>query len=195
MEERNTAENKSTVFVVLSTLVLLVGVVLGSVYLFKIGADAEEGLKGYMESFAQTAVQGRDSTEIFKRALISNSIMLAVMFVSGFFRFGVLASAAVIARKGFIIGFTAASFMKCYGGMGILIMASQLPALLAAVPAFLFYCAVSAAFSKNRRSGNGTLGAYLLVTLIIFAAFAAAAAAEGYLTPLIMKFLFAKINA
>ena len=105
------------------------------------------------------------------------------------------ASAAVIARKGFIVGFTAASFMKCYGGMGILIMAAQLPALLAAVPAFLFYSAVSAGFALGRKEGNSSFGAYILFTVIILAVFCAAAAAEGYLTTAIMKFLFIKINA
>lgn len=195
MEERNTEGNKNTVFVALSTLVLLIGVALGSVYLVKMGADAEEGLRGYLNNFAQTAAQGRDGAEIFKKALISNSIMLAVMFFAGFFRFGMIASAAVIARKGFIIGFTAASFMKCYGAVGILIMAAQLPALLAAVPAFLFYSAVSAGFSSGRRAGSSSPGAYILFTLIILAIFCAAAAAEGYLTTAIMKFLFVKINA
>ncbi len=195
MEEKKTTEKKNAVFMVLSTLALLAGVVIGSVYLFKIGADAQEGLRGYLESFAQSALQGRDGTEIFKRALIGNSIMLAIMFIAGFFRFGMLLSAAVIARKGFIIGFTAASFVKCYGAAGVLIMAAQLPPILAAVPAFLFYSAVSAGFSSNRRAGRGTLGAYILFTVIIFAVFCAAAAAEGYLTTAVMKFLFAKISA
>ena len=43
----------------------------------------------------------------------------------GFLRFGFIVTGAIIVRKGFIIGFTTASFIKFYGAKGMLVMLQQ----------------------------------------------------------------------
>lgn len=173
--------------------VLIAGVVLGSVYLAKMGDDSGESVRGYLESFVQSVAE-RDCISVFKRALKENMILTAVIFVSGFFRFGAAFTAAAVVRKGFVTGFTSASFIKYYGWKGLLAMSATMPSVIVILPAMLFFAAVSVSFSfsKERRQKKQII-LYIACAGLVLLTFLIASLAEGYLTTNLMKWLCPKL--
>lgn len=188
-------EVKSSDFlVIISFFILAAGVILGSLYLSKIGADYGDGIKVYLDGFIQSGAE-RDCFAVFKKALKENLLSLAVVFAAGFFRFGMIFTAASVIRRGFVIGFTASSFIKFYGLKGLLIMSATMPSVLIIVPAFLIFAAVSAKFSVSKEKNQKKfIISYIFFTFFIFTIFCAAALSEGYLTTTFMKWIFPKID-
>lgn len=180
----------SRIFFILSFSVLVIGVVFGSVYLAHTAA-VNGGIHEYLENFISSAAE-TDRFLIFKNAFRSNLISLAVIFAAGFFKFGIALTAASVIRRGFIMGFTTASFIKYYGAKGFLAMSATMPSALIMLAALLFFAAVSAGFSlsANKRS---LAGIYVFSALFTLAVFAAAALCEGYLTTSFMGAIFGKI--
>ncbi len=177
-------------FCIAAFFALVAGVIAGSVYLTKTAVSSGEGLRAYLEGFAATGAEA-DKFMVFKKAARESFITLAVVFASGFFKFGIVFTAAAVVRRGFIIGFTTASFVKYYGAKGFLAMAATMPSVLIAVPAFLIFAAVSAGFSvtENKKS---MLGFYILFSFLILAVFLVSALSEGYITTSFMGLIFPK---
>lgn len=180
----------SDFFCIAAFFALLTGIVIGSVYLTKTALSSGEGIKEYLGSFVSTGAE-TDKFDVFKKAVTENAIMLALVFVAGFFRLGIVLTAAVIVRRGFIIGFTTASFIKYYGAKGLLAMSATMPSVIILLPAFLIFSSVSVGFSmmENKR---GSVVFYVLFTAAVFAVFLAAAASEGYITTSFMSMIFPK---
>ncbi len=175
-------------------VLLAVGVTAGSVYLAKNSIDLGEGIKNYIGSFFESFAENRDNITVFKNSLASNLISLAVIFVMGFFRFGCIATGTIIVRKGFILGFTSASFFKFYGLKGMLIMLSNVPTLLITVPALLFFSAISVKFSLNQnKKEKKIIFSYIFFLILMISIFCVAALSEGYLTTTFMSMLSSKI--
>lgn len=184
---RNKLKNNE-LFCIAAFFVLVTGVILGSVYLTKAAINSGEGIRSYLEGFVSTGAE-TDKFMVFKKAVKENAISLAVVFVAGFFRLGIVFTAAAVIRRGFIMGFTTASFIKYYGAKGLLAMAATMPSVLLVMPAFLIFAAVSASFSMTDNKKN-SLGFYILFTVFILAVFCAAALSEGYLTTSFMQWIF-----
>lgn len=178
----------SDFFCIAAFFALLTGIVIGSVYLTKTAVSSGEGIQAYLDSFTASGAD-MDKFAVFKKAITENVIMLAVVFVAGFFRFGIVLTAAAIIRRGFIMGFTTASFIKYYGAKGFLAMASTMPSVILLIPAFLIFAAVSAGFSmlENKKS---MLMFYILFALLIFAVFLISALSEGYITTSFLGWIF-----
>lgn len=170
---------------------LVAGVICGSIYLTRTVASSGEGIQKYLESFVTSGTEP-DRFAVFKKAFRENLISLAIVFAAGFFKFGCIFTAAAIVRRGFIMGFTTASFIKYYGAKGLLAMAATMPSILIMLPAFLIFAAVSAGFSLSDNKRR-LLGFYIFFTIFILAVFAAAALSEGYLTTSFMKLIFSNM--
>lgn len=184
----------SSIIIILAFITLTAGIILGSVCLMKTNAGADEGLKTYLDTFLSASQSGVDKFGVFKRAIKENLFYLIIVFAAGFFRIGILFIAAAIIRKGFIMGFTAASFIKFFGIKGILATASMLPGILLIIPAFLTFSAVSADLSlRNGKKQRKTIMFYIILTIIIMAVFCVAALTEGYLTTVFMKWFSPRI--
>lgn len=167
--------------------VLFGGVAAGSIYLVR-HMQGYEGLSEYLTEFFKNTLTGMDKYSVFKNALKSNLIILAVIFCAGFFKLGFIVAAACIMRKGFIIGFTSASFISCFGLKGVLVSLSYLPGLLLILPAFWLFCSVSSEFSlKKDRFQKKFIFSYIFFTIVIITIFCAASFLEGYLTTTFMN--------
>lgn len=177
-------------FCIAAFFALVTGVIAGSVYLTKTALNSGEGIRTYLESFVSTGAQ-TDKFLVFKKAASESLITLAAVFAAGFFKFGVVFTAAAVIRRGFIMGFTTASFIKYYGAKGLLAMTATMPSVLLSLPAFLIFAAVSAGFSmtENKKS---MLGFYILFSFLIFAVFLVSALSEGYITTSFMGLIFPK---
>lgn len=184
----------SSVIIALAFLVFTAGIVLGSICLMKTSAVTDEGLKNYLSAFLADAQGNTDNFGIFKNALKENAVYLLIVFISGFFRVGIVFIAAALIRKGFIMGFTAASFIHFYGIKGILVTVSMLPGILLIIPAFLTFSAISADLSVRReKKEKKIVFFYIFFAIIVMTIFCAAALTEGYLTTIFMKWLSPKM--
>ncbi len=184
MKISGTAERdkKSGALYITAALLLAAGIIAGSAYLASNGADINDEIQTYLSGFFSSAADGIVSFEVFKNSLAASLAGAFIIFVMGFFRFGFIATGAVIIRKGFITGFTAASFIECYGIKGMLIMLSLMPSAIISIPVLLIFAAVSVRFSVHRDRSGKTTALYVLVLILTAAALCIAALAEGYLS-------------
>ena len=167
---------------------LVVGVTVGSVYLAKNSGDMAEGIKNYIGSFCTAVSENKNSMTVFKNSLQANLISVGIVFLMGFLRFGFIVTGAIIVRKGFIIGFTTASFIKFYGAKGMLVMLSTMPTLL-------LFSAVSIKYSLNsERKSKKIIFSYIFFMIIIISIFCVASLSEGYLTTTFMSWVSPKLS-
>ena len=156
---------------------LVVGVTVGSVYLAKNSGD------------------NKNSMTVFKNSLQANLISVGIVFLMGFLRFGFIITGAIIVRKGFIIGFTTASFIKFYGAKGMLVMLSTMPTILITIPTLLLFSAVSIKYSLNsERKSKKIIFSYIFFMIIIISIFCVASLSEGYLTTTFMSWVSPKLS-
>lgn len=171
------------------------GVTVGSVYLAKNSVDMAEGIKNYIGSFCTSVTENKNSMTVFKNSVQSNLLCIGIIFLMGFFRFGFIVTGAIIIRKGFIIGFTTASFVKFYGMKGMLIMLSTMPTILITIPALLLFSAVSIKYSLNpEKKSKKIIFSYIFFLIIIISIFCVASLSEGYLTTTFMSLISPKLN-
>ena len=171
------------------------GVTVGSVYLAKNSVDMAEGIKNYIGSFCTSVTENKNSMAVFKNSVQSNLLCIGIIFLMGFFRFGFIVTGAIIIRKGFIIGFTTASFVKFYGMKGMLIMLSTMPTILITIPALLLFSAVSIKYSLNpEKKSKKIIFSYIFFLIIIISIFCVASLSEGYLTTTFMSLISPKLN-
>ena len=163
---------------------LVVGVTVGSVYLAKNSGDMAEGIKNYIGSFCTAVSENKNSMTVFKNSLQANLISV-----------GFIVTGAIIVRKGFIIGFTTASFIKFYGAKGMLVMLSTMPTILITIPTLLLFSAVSIKYSLNsERKSKKIIFSYIFFMIIIISIFCVASLSEGYLTTTFMSWVSPKLS-
>ncbi len=189
-------ERKSnTAFYVLAILLLAAGVAAGSLCLAKGSEEMAEQIKNYIGNFFANFSETRNNMAVFRNSLTANLITLGIIFFMGFFRFGCIGTGALLVRKGFIMGFTSASFFKFYGARGLLVMLSTMPTVLITVPAMLVFSAVSVNFSINRgKKEKNLIFSYIFFLFLMISIFCVASLSEGFLTTTFMKWLSPKIN-
>ncbi len=179
----------SSVWIYAALFLLAAGTAAGSVYLMRSGAETAEGVRAYLARFFETFAANKNNAAVFKNSLVSNLICAGIIFTAGFFRFGCILTGALLLRRGFVMGFTAASFFKFYGLRGMFIMLSTMPTVLITIPAMLLFSAVSVNFSLNReRKEKKFIFSYIFFLILTISIFCVASLSEGYLTTTFMGF-------
>lgn len=178
-------DERKYIISVIFGIMMAAGSVAGSVYLMHSGSgEATE----YLKEFFSQKINNINKYSVFINSLKSNLIMLGVVFFAGFFKLGSMIAGACILRKGFITGFTAAAFIKCFGFKGVLISMAYFPCLLLIIPAFCLFCSISSCFSiKNNHFQKNFIIPYIFFALLIVTIFCAASFLEGYLTTTFMS--------
>lgn len=189
------SERSNTALYILGIFLLTAGIAAGSMYLARGSEEMAEGIKNYIGNFFATFSETRNNMMVFRNSLTSNLINLGIIFVMGFFRFGPIVTGALLVRRGFIIGFSSASFFKFYGMKGILIMLSTMPAVLITIPATLLFSAVSVNFALKRdRREKKIIFSYIFFLILMISIFCVASLSEGFLTTTFMNWISPKIN-
>ena len=174
---------------------LALGTVAGCACLVKGWDSVGAGVTEYLKAVFSPEAVHESGAAVFKSSLASNLITLAIIFFAGFFRFGFLVTGAVILRKGFITGFTTASFLRAYGAKGIIAMLSASPSMLITVPAILIFSAVSILFSRNENKFKKIfIFSYIFFGIFMIAIFCAASFSDGFLTTIFMNWIIPKIS-
>lgn len=188
--EFSTDTRRNNGLYVLLIFLLVLGVTVGSTYLARQNSEIGEGIKTYIGDFFASFSENRNNLVVFKNSLTANLISLTIIFVMGFFKFGFIVTGAVIVRKGFITGFTAASFIKFYGIKGMLVMLSTMPTVIITIPALLFFSVVSVKLSLYReRKQKKIIISYIFFLILTISIFCVASLTEGYLTTTFMSWI------
>ena len=186
---QETGKNSAWIYVI-ALILLAIGVAAGSIYLAENSAEMGEGIKEYLTQFFASFSENKDNAAVFKNSLTSNLICTGIIFVMGFFRFGCIGTGALLVRRGFIMGFTAASFYKFYGIHGMIIMLSTMPTVLITIPTLLLFSAVSVSFSLNPdKKQKKFIFSYIFFLVLAISIFCVASFTEGYLTTTFMTLI------
>lgn len=174
---------------------LALGVTAGCAYLVKSWDSVGNAVTEYLKAVFSPDAAHESGIDVFKSSFASNLITVAVIFIAGFFRFGFFVTGAVVIRKGFVTGFTAASFVRAYGAKGIIAMLSASPSMLITVPALMILSAVSIIFSRcENKFQKKFIFSYIFFGIFMIAIFCAASFSDGFLTTIFMNWIFPKIS-
>lgn len=174
--------NREKIFFVILAGVMIIGVIIGAVYMAL--SDADDGIYSYLTGF----LEGFDKNcfEIFKNSLTDNLKLLFFTAMCGFFKAGVAGVFCGVGIKGFITGFTVSSFIRYYGMRGIMIPLSTVLPNLIFIPALLIFAAYSASFSLQRKNKEN-MGRFLIICLVFMIVFCIVSFLDGYLTTIFVK--------
>lgn len=191
IENIRAAGNK---WLIILLMLLCAAVGMGSICLMKTGSDAMVQIRQYLTSFFSGMSDSVAKSDVLKNALTENIILALLIFVCGFFKAGTVIVALCIARKGFIMGFTSASMIECFGIKGLIINAAYLPTVIVMIPAFIVFSALSMTSAYGCAVNKKNFVAfYIVFAIITITIFCAAAVFEAYLTTTFMNFMASKL--
>ncbi|MCX7904747.1 MAG: stage II sporulation protein M [Caloramator sp.] len=152
----NIKDNLWIYFVI--TLIFTFGIVLGALSAKGINFTEKQQLVMYLNNFFQVVYkENTNSFIIFFKLLKNNLIMVLLVWILSLTYVGIIFSNLVSLFKGFIIGFNVAFILQAFGMKGFLfILLSFLPQNLFYIPAYLFICSFSFAYSLNLIKKNNS---------------------------------------
>ena len=126
---------------IIVTIILLIGIVLGVIYINNINQDLANEIKEYINNFVNTLKDNYtiDKVELMKNTIISNSILVVTMWFVGSTVIGLPIVLGIIAYRGFCIGYTISAALITLGSPGGIIfsISSMLLQNLLFIPAIL----------------------------------------------------------
>ena len=173
--------------------IFILALISGSVYCGIMSGEKSLEMKEYLIAFLNnTSSLNRYNTAI--GAIKEFMVMFLVLFISAFFKLGVALNAAVLVKRGFVLGFTLSSFFKAFGIKGIIGIACMLPELLIFIPVLLFFSSNSTkmAISTNEIKKK-FLFFFIIFSFFVGTIFCASGFLNGYLTTTFMKWASVKI--
>ncbi len=171
--------------------IVFFGVCIGSVYCA--GAQTGNEMNVYLNSFF-SGVKNSDCFSIFINSFLQYMCFLASMFICSFFKAGIVPIVYMTAKKGFVIGFTVASFFKVFQKSGFLAALSMLPELCLLVTAVVFFssvCIKMALFHSEER--KKFLIFFVIFSLFFLTIFCGVSFLNGYVTTRFMNLISSKI--
>lgn len=126
---------------IIVTIILLIGIVLGVIYINNINQDLANEIKEYINNFVNTLKDNYtiDKVELMKNTIISNSILVVTMWFVCSTVIGIPIVLGIIAYRGFCIGYTVSAALITLGSPGGIIfsISSMLLQNLLFIPAIL----------------------------------------------------------
>lgn len=161
---------------------------IGTIYQLKFVPS--DSVSSYISSFASGLSNGINRKNIFLNSLREYALTSLVIFVCGFVKIGFLVSVFAAARRCFVAGFTAATFISVFKTKGILAAAVlEFPFLLSLIP-LVTLCSVSVMLSIDKERKNAAqIRSFILLTLGSMLIFTGAALCEGYAVTGLLKII------
>ena len=171
--------------IIFQMLLLAAGVVAGALGTSSIDESQTSSLQNYFNGFFGGV--GPDNNLIFSSIKKCSAVWLLISS-AGFMLPGVLITAAVVLRRGFVTGYTAACFCKIYGLKGALACSALLPESLVFLPAIIIFSSFSLKMSlSTHESKKLSLKNYLICCTVFLAIFCIVALLQTYVTTTFMK--------
>ncbi len=167
-----------------------IGITAGAIYCTGLNTASSISINNFLTNFFSSFNTDIDKFASFKNSIFDSGKFFIIIFLSSFIKPGVFLIGGCAVLKGFISGFTIASFIKFYKVKGLLVYLCQLPSVLIFIPTFLFFSAYSMIFCINRH-GNEKNNAkkYILLSFCCLAIFCITSFLDGYISTIFMKLL------
>ncbi|SDH10573.1 stage II sporulation protein M [Alteribacillus persepolensis] len=183
-----------------SLILLFMGIVFGAVMVNSLSLGLKNDLYHYLQQFLTQFQSGTDITpkHIFLQSISHHAGYVGLMWVLGLSVAGVPFILILLFLKGVVAGFTIGFLVQQMGSSGFfLAFASILPQNIIVIPAYIIMAVTSVGISLSiikhlfKQTRTTPVPAVILRSLVISGAIllllGAAAAIEGFLSPVMMK--------
>lgn len=172
--------------------IFILAIISGSGYCGIMSGEKSIEMEEYLVSFLNNSSSvNRYNTAI--GAIKEFSVMFFVLLISAFFKAGVVFNIAVLAKRGFVLGFTLSSFFKVFGIKGVLAIMAMLPELLLFIPALLLFSSNSTKMAiSSTEMRKKFLFFFIIFSFLLGTIFCASGFLNGYITTTFMKYVSVK---
>ncbi|MDY3928115.1 MAG: stage II sporulation protein M [Clostridia bacterium] len=167
---------------------LCIGITVGAVYCSMLKTASSLSVSNYLKNFFSSYNIEVDKFASFKSSVFESIKFFTIIFLCSYIKPGIIIICGCAALKGFVSGFTIASFIKFYKVKGLLVYMCRLPSTLFFIPAFVFFCAYSIIFCINRqKSEKNKVKKYILLSFCCLTIFCITSFYDGYISTIFMK--------
>ena len=178
---------KLQILSILIFFVMVTGIVTGSVFYMKTG-DGRAAVNEHLTDIFRAAAETSNKLGAAKNYFFEAAVSCAVIFICAYYKFGALATLAVVLRKGFVTGFTAAAAAGTYGAKGALIMAATGVELVVSVIILVIFSAVSVSYSIEREKNSKKF--LIFFAIFSISIFCIISFARGFVSTTFMNLLY-----
>lgn len=191
--------NNITEYVVM-IIILLIGVILGTMYINKTDLNQRQEISSYVNNFINDIQNGStiDSNKLLKTSIYNNLLITILLWISGLTVIGMPIVYLIISIKGFCLGYTVSAIIATLGPVqGLkLILSTMLLQNIIIIPS-LIVLAVSGiklykAIMKDKRRENIKIEIlrYTIIAVIVSIINIIGALIETYVSTNIFKIMF-----
>lgn len=196
----NETVKKEKNILIFNTIIFLVGVVLGSLFINFITNDDKKLLIEQVSTFflnVKKLTSDIFGFESFLSILFNNLLVLSIIFVLGISMIGIPIVIFILFFKGFMLGTTISTIILKYSIKGIIgIILYIFPVCILSICVYLFMCFYAiyaskkflrAFLKKDTLNFKQFLGKYLLSFIVSITLILLLSLLDAYLTPLLLK--------
>mgnify|MGYP000377005333 FL=1 len=196
----NETVKKEKNILIFNTIIFLVGVVLGSLFINFITNDDKKLLIEQVSTFFSNVKKLTSDIfgfESFLSILFNNLLVLSIIFVLGISMIGIPIVIFILFFKGFMLGTTISTIILKYSIKGIIgIILYIFPVCILSICVYLFMCFYAiyaskkflrAFLKKDTLNFKQFLGKYLLSFIVSITLILLLSLLDAYLTPLLLK--------
>lgn len=196
----NETVKKEKNILIFNTIIFLVGVVLGSLFINFITNDDKKILIEQVSTFFSNIKKLTSDIfgfESFLSILFNNLLVLSIIFVLGISMIGIPIVIFILFFKGFMLGTTISTIILKYSIKGIIgVIIYIFPVCILSICVYLFMCFYAiyvskkflrAFLKKDTLNFKQFLGKYLLSFIVSITLILLLSLLDAYLTPLLLK--------
>lgn len=196
----NETVKKEKNILIFNTIIFLVGVVLGSLFINFITNDDKKLLIEQVSTFFSNIKKLTSDIfgfESFLSILFNNLLVLSIIFVLGISMIGIPIVIFILFFKGFMLGTTISTIILKYSIKGIIgVILYIFPVCILSICVYLFMCFYAiyaskkflrAFLKKDTLNFKQFLGKYLLSFIVSITLILLLSLLDAYLTPLLLK--------
>lgn len=196
----NETVKKEKNILIFNTIIFLVGVVLGSLFINFITNDDKKLLIDQVSTFFSNIKKLTSDIfgfESFLSILFNNLLVLSIIFVLGISMIGIPIVIFILFFKGFMLGTTISTIILKYSIKGIIgVILYIFPVCILSICVYLFMCFYAiyaskkflrAFLKKDTLNFKQFLGKYLLSFIVSITLILLLSLLDAYLTPLLLK--------
>lgn len=173
----------------------IIGICAGSVYAALLNVEFDLEINSYFYDYFNNIKLSDNRTLVLKNSLVSNIKTVVLIFLVAFLKPGILVILATVGLKGFICGFTAATFVKHYSVYGMLLTSSSIVSDFIYFPFFIYYCSKAVSFCINRqKTEKSKIKEFLMLSICCLTIFCITSFVDAFITTTFMKLTASKFN-
>ena len=192
--------NNNIVEYIVMIIILLIGIILGTMYINKADVNQTQEISNYINDFLNDIQNGSsiDLSRLFRTSVYNNLLIIVLLWISGLTVIGMPIVYLIVSVKGFCMGYTISAIIATVGSTeGIkIVLSTMLLQNIIIIPAILLL-AVSGiklykAIMKDRRRENIKVEIlrYTIIAFCVAVINVIASLVETYISANIFKMIF-----